>query len=177
MTDVSHDGTKLLLSINTQGPQKWDIGIYDLVEKKYTPMLTSEFNEWVGTFSPDGKWFAYQSDETGKYEVYIRPTDGSPSKWQVSTNGGFSPRWLGNGREIMYNLADHQMFIVPIAVSGKEITVGQSKPLFKIDAGFQTNILDISNDGKQILITRTLNTQSLKSGSLIFNWENLVENK
>ncbi len=177
VTDVSRDGKKLLLSINTQGPQKWDIGVFDLTEKKYTPLLTSEFNEWLGTFSPDGKWFVYQSDETGKYEVYIRPTDGSPSKWQVSTNGGSSPRWLNNGKEIIYSLNDHQLFIVPVAVSGNEINVGQSSLLFKIDAGFQTNLYDISKDGKQFLITRTLNTQSLKTASLIFNWKNLVENK
>ena len=140
VTDVSHDGKKLLLSINTQGPQKWDIGMFDLAEKKFTPLLTSEFNEWLGTFSPDGKWFVYQSDETGKYEVYIRPTDGSPSKWQVSTSGGSSPRWLNNGKEIMYSLNDQQLFIVPVSVSGNEINVGQAKLLFKIDAGFQTNI-------------------------------------
>jgi Tol biopolymer transport system component len=177
VTDVSHDGKKLLLSINTQGPQKWDIGIFDLTEKKYTPLLTSEFNEWLGTFSPDGKWFVYQSDETGKYEVYIRPTDGSPSKWQLSTNGGSSPRWLNSGKEVIFSINDHQLFVVPVAISGNEITVGQSRLLFKIDAGFQTSLYDISRDGKQILITRTLNTQSLKSASLIFNWKNLVENK
>ncbi|HTR82085.1 MAG TPA: protein kinase [Bacteroidota bacterium] len=177
VTDVSHDGNKLLLSINTQGVQKWDVGMYDIREKKYTPLLTSEFDEWLATFSPDGKWFAYESDETGKNEVYIRPTDGSPSKWQVSTNGGEQPRWLNNGREIMYTLNNQQVFSVPVTISGNEINVGQTKQLFKIDAGFQTNVMDISRDGKQILVTRTLNTQSLKNGSLIFNWQNLVENK
>jgi len=177
VTDVSRDGKKLLLSINTQGPQKWDIGVYDMGGKKFTPLLTSEFNEWLGTFSPDGKWFVYQSDETGKYEVYIRPTDGSPSKWQVSTNGGGSPRWLTNGREIIYSINDHQIYVAPVSVSGNEIAVGQSKLVFKIDAGFQTSLYDISRDGKEVLITRTLNTQTLKSGSLMFNWKNLVENK
>ena len=177
VTDVSNDGKKLLLSINSQGPQKWDIGMFDIAEKKYTPLLTSDFSEWVGVFSPDGRWFAYQCNETGKYEIYIRPTDGSPSKWQVSTNGGLSPQWLNNGKEIMYNVADQQIFSAPISVSGSQISVGQSKLLFKVDAGFQTEMLGLSKTGKKILAKRTLNTQSLKSSSLIFNWKNLVEKK
>jgi Tol biopolymer transport system component len=177
VTDISRDGRKLLLSINTQGAQKWDIGMYDLAEKKYTPLLISVFDEWLGTFSPDAKWYSYQSNETGKYEVYIRPTDGSQSKWQVSTNGGTFPQWLSSGNEIIYDLNDHQLFSAPLTVSGNQIKIGQSKILFKIDASFQTNVLGKSKDGKQILVSRTLNTQSLKFASLIFNWQNLVEKK
>lgn len=177
VTDETNDGRKLLLSVNTQGPQKWDIGTYDLDAKKYSPLLTSEFNEWLGTFSPDGKWYVYQSDETGKYEVYIRPTDGSPSKWQVSSNGGRQPRWLNNGREVMYQFNDQQLISVPIAVSGNQITVGKARQSLKIDGGFQTNIYDISKDGSQVLVKRTLNVQSLKSGSLIFHWEKIIEKK
>ena len=168
---------KLLLSINTQGLRKWDIGIYNMETKIYTPLLTSEFSEWVGTFSPDGKWFVYQSNETGKYEIYIRPTDGSPSKWQVSTNGGDGARWLGNGREIVYSVNDQRLSAAAISVTGNQVSVGATRQLFSIDAGYQTSFLDVSSDGKQILANRVLNTQSLKSASLIFNWQNMVENK
>lgn len=177
VTDVSSDKKKLLLSVNTQGAQKWDIGIYDMAEQKYIPLLTSEFSEWVGTFSPDGRWFTYQSNETGKYEIYIRPTDGSPSKWQVSTSGGEQPMWLNSGKEIIYSVSDQQIISVPLAIAGNQITIGQTKVLFRIDAGFQTNVLSISKDGKKILANRILNTQSLKSASLIFNWQNIVEKK
>lgn len=177
VTDVSSDGKKLMLSLNTQGVQKWDIGMFDLSEKKFTPLLTSEFSEWIATFSPDGKFYVYQSNETGKYEIYIRPTDGSPSKWQVSTNGGQGPVWLNNGKEIMYNMNDQQVISVPVSVSGNQIVVGQAKQLFKFDSGFQTEIIAISKDGKKILVKRTMNTQSLKSASIIFNWQKLVEKK
>ncbi|MHB1048458.1 MAG: protein kinase domain-containing protein [Bacteroidota bacterium] len=177
VTDVSSDGKKLLLSINTQGLRKWDIGIYNTETKSYTPLLTSEFSEWVGTFSPDGKWFVYQSNETGKYEIYIRPTDGSPSKWQVSTNGGEGARWLGNGREIVYGVNDQRLYSAAISVTGNQVSVGATRLLFSIDAGYQTTFLDVSSDGKQILANRVLNTQSLRSASLIFNWQNIVENK
>lgn len=177
VTAISSDGKKLLLSVNTQGVQKWDVGVYDLAEKKYTPLLTSEFNEWMGQFSPDGKWFTYQSDETGKYEIYIRPADGSPSKWQVSTHGGAGPKWLGSGKEIVFNLNDQEIFSVPVAVKDNQIVVGQAKTLFKLDAGFQSQVFDVSRDGKKILVRRTLKIQSLKSASVIFNWQNIVEKK
>ncbi|MDP1678325.1 MAG: protein kinase [Bacteroidota bacterium] len=176
-TDITRDGNKLLVSMNTNGPQKWDIGLYDLIGKKYTPLLTSEFSEWLGTFSPDGKWYVYESNETGKYEIYIRPTDGSPSKWQISTNGGESPRWLNNGKEIMFNINDQQLISVPVTISGNQINVGQSRVLFKLDGSSQVTVKDIFADGKMIIINRTLNTQLLKSASLIFNWQNLVEKK
>ncbi|KAB2880633.1 protein kinase [bacterium] len=177
ITDVSSDGKKLMLSLNTQGAQKWDLGSYDLAENKFTSLLTSEFSEWLGKFSPDGKWYAYQSNETGKYEIYIRPTDGSPSKWQVSTNGGTGPTWLSSGKEIIFSLNDQQIISVPVSAAGNQIVIGQSKLLLKLDTGFQTGVLNISRDGKKILVRRSLNIQALKSASLIFNWQNLVEKK
>lgn len=177
VTDISSDGKKLLLSINTLGPRKWDVGVFDMEKKIFSPLLTSEFSEWIGTFSPDGKWFAYQSNETGKYEIYIRPTDGAPSKWQVSTNGGEGARWLENGREIVYGVNDQRLYSAAITVTGNQVSVGATRQLFGIDAGFQTTFLDVSADGKQILASRVLNSQSLKNASLIFNWQNMVENK
>ena len=177
VTDISQDGKKLLLSVNTQSAQKWDLGMYDLAEKKFIPLLSSQFNEWVGRFSPDGKWFAYQSDETGKYEIYIRPTDGSPSKWQVSTNGGGGATWLDSGKDVVFNVNNQELFIVPVSSSGDQIVVGQARSLFKSEPGLQTTIRDVSGDGKKILLKRTLNAQALRSASVIFNWQNLVEKK
>lgn len=177
VTDIADDNKSLLLSINTPGVQKWDIGMFDLTEKKFTPLLTSEFSEWRGAFSPDGKWFVYQSNETGKYEIYIRPTDGSPSKWQVSTNGGEQPEWLSNGKEIIYNVNDQQFISVPVTLAEDQITVGTARVLFRLEGGFQANTHSISKDGKKILLFRTMNTRTLSSASIIFNWRNLIDKK
>ncbi len=176
-TDITRDGKYLILSINTNGLQKWNLELLELASKKTIPLLTSEFNEWLGTFSPDGKWYAYQSNETGKYEIYIRPTDGSSSKWQVSVNGGEQPKWINSGKEVMYSIGDQQLFSVPVSISGGQLTVGQSRLLFKVEPGSQSTFRDIARDGKRVIITRTLNTQTLKSASVIFNWQNLVEKK
>ncbi len=176
-TDISSDGIKIMLSVNTGGLQKWDLGYYDLTEQKYVPLLSSEFNEWVGSFSPDGKWFAYQSDETGKYEVYIRPTNGSQSKWQASTNGGQGPTWAKSGKEIVYHTTNQSLMSVAVTITGSQVKVGQSRLLFKLDGGFQTTIIHKSNDGTKILVRRTKNTQSLRTAGIIMNWQKLLELK
>ncbi len=62
------------------------------------PFLQTEFNEGGGSFSPDGKWIAYVSDESGKQEVYVRALDGTAGKWGISINGGTSPRWSRDGK-------------------------------------------------------------------------------
>jgi hypothetical protein len=87
------------------------------------------------------------------------------------------PRWVNNGTEIIYNINDQHVVSTSIAVKGNQISVGDSKVLFKLDAGFQTNILSVSKDGRKILVKRTLNTQTLKSASVIFNWQKIVEKK
>ena len=64
-------------------------------EREPFPFLQTEFNERGAVFSPDGRWIAYQSDESGQNEIYIRPFPGPGAKWQVSTKGGTRPRWRG----------------------------------------------------------------------------------
>ena len=177
ITDITRDESKLLLAVNTQGNQKWDVGLYDIGEKKFTPLLTTNFNEWMATFSPDGKYYAYQSDETGKNEIYVRPLDGSPSKWQISANGGLRPRWLLSGKEIVYNRGNQEIISTAVNVSGDRLEVGESRTLFKLDVGFQSDVLSISVDGSKIMVKKSLNAQSLRSAALMFNWQLLVENK
>ncbi|MFA6457746.1 MAG: hypothetical protein WCW40_13075, partial [Bacteroidota bacterium] len=106
-----------------------------------------------------------------------RPTDGSQSKWQISTNGGSNPRWSSNGREIFYHIANQQIISTSVSVSGNQIEIGKTVQLFKIDAGFQNTVADISADGKYVLTARTLNTQLLKNGSLVFQWKKMIEGK
>ena len=71
-------------------------------EPKPRPWLATRFNETNPQFSPDGRWLAYTSDESGKTEVYVRPFPGPGQKRLVSSEGGTEPRWRGDGREIFY---------------------------------------------------------------------------
>ena len=80
-----------------------DIWIAPLTgERKPQSFLQTKFNEMQARFSPDDRWIAYMSEESGRYEVYVQPFPGPGGKWQISTNGGTTPVWAQNGRELFY---------------------------------------------------------------------------
>ena len=81
------------------------------------PFLLTPFDERTPRFSPDGKWLAYVSDESGRNDVYVQPYPGPGPKWLVSTDGGSDPVWSSDGRELFYRHGD-QMMTVAIAPMG-----------------------------------------------------------
>jgi Tol biopolymer transport system component len=83
-------------------------------ERKPFPVVQSAFDEIHGQFSPDGRWIAYASNESGRYEVYVRPFPGPGGRWQISTGGGAYPRWRRDGQELFYVAPDNRMMAVPI---------------------------------------------------------------
>jgi len=68
-------------------------------DRKPVPFLKTGFNEWQGVFSPDNRWIAYSSDDSGRYEIYVQPYPTTGAKWQVSRDGGTWPRWRREGKE------------------------------------------------------------------------------
>ena len=95
---------KTVIYIELSASTSYDIYAVDVVgDRKPRPLLTSQFDERRPSLSPDGKWFVYQSNESGQFEVFVRPfpnVDGG--RWQVSAGGGSSPIWSPDGREIFY---------------------------------------------------------------------------
>ena len=83
---------------------------------KVAPLIATSFNESNGDISPDGRWIAYQSDESGREEIYVRPFPDvdAGGRWQISPNGGSRPLWARNGRELFYLSADHILMTVPV---------------------------------------------------------------
>ena len=79
--------------------------------RKAQPFLRTPFNESAPRFSPDGRWLAYISDESGRYEIYVQPYPGPGGKWQISTEGGTEPVWNPNGRELFYRSGDKMMAV------------------------------------------------------------------
>src|SRR5262249_48887329 len=97
--DWSTDNQYILFS-EIDPKTKFDLWILHLPDKKVSPFLITGANEANAKFSPDLKWIAYCSDESGRSQVYIQPFLGQKGgKWQISTNGGFSPRWSKDGKE------------------------------------------------------------------------------
>ena len=93
----------LLTGVDTRAIQL-DIGMLSMEgDRKWKPLLQEKYHETQPQISPDGRWMAYVSDESGKSEVYVRPfPDVDKGKWQVSTSGGDSPLWSPDGRELFY---------------------------------------------------------------------------
>jgi Tol biopolymer transport system component len=99
-------------------------------DHKVTPVLQSPASENHGQFSPDGRWLAYTSTETGKPEVYVKPAFADTGKWNVSGGSGNAPRWRGDSREIFYISASGKMMAVAISVKGDALVPGTPAPLF-----------------------------------------------
>jgi hypothetical protein len=94
------------------------------------PFLRTQFNETYGQFSPDGKWIAYESDESGQYEIYAAPFPGPGGKRQIPTGGGQRTRWRRDGREIFYIAPDNRLMAVDIAPKGDTLETGEPRALF-----------------------------------------------
>jgi serine/threonine-protein kinase len=117
------------------------------------PFLASASFEAYPSFSPDGRWLAYSSNESGTWESYVRkfPDDGTKSR--ISSSGGHIPAWLPNGRELLYENEDHRLFVVSYVVEGGSFTAGTPRPWGRAvlgDTGVLSN-LDVSRDGASVI--------------------------
>ena len=121
--DWSQDGRFLLYS--TQNPKTAsDIWALPMMgERKPFAVLQSTFDEIQGQFSPDGRWLAYASNESGRYEIYVRTFPEAGGKWQVSAAGGMQPRWRRDGRELFYVAPDTRLMAVPLRLTPEAHTV------------------------------------------------------
>ena len=134
-----------------------DIWIAPLTgERKPQPFLQTKFNEMQARFSPDSRWIAYQSEESGRYEVYVQPFPGPGGKWQISTNGGTTPVWAENGRELFYMSSGNFMSVSVTA----QPTFSASTPRIVADyppflmGRLSNGVYDVSADGQRFLFVR-----------------------
>jgi hypothetical protein len=136
------------------------------------PVANSQFFEVNGQFSPDGRWVAYQSSESGRYEVYVVPFPAGSGKWQISTDGGFWPRWRRDGKELFFVTIDGQMMAASITASGTQFEATPPVPLFElplIGTGGISAQYAVSADGR-FLITVPVDDASSASLTLLQNW-------
>jgi eukaryotic-like serine/threonine-protein kinase len=123
-----------------------------------TQFIASKGSEMNGQISPDGKWVAYASDESGNWEIYVTSFPGAAGKWQVSRGGGTEPRWRADGKEIFYIATTGMLMAVP--VNGESIfATGTPVPLFQIHGRApisSTDVFtyDVAKDGKRFLVNR-----------------------
>ncbi len=132
-----------------------------------TPFANSKFSEDDARISPDGHWLVYNSDESGKREIYARPFPSGGGKWQVSSSGGRLPIWSPDGHKVYYNQSAGVLMEVPVKTVGSVFSVGQPVKLFEIP---RCAVLDISRDGKQFLVATTTGLEANLPISLLTNW-------
>jgi serine/threonine-protein kinase len=119
------------------------------------PFLQTPFSETTPSFSPDGVWLAYESDETGRREIYARAVSGTGGKWPISSGGGDHPRWSRDGRQIVYR-SGNRMMAASVAM-GASLTVERPRVLFEgefEEGGDCTPNYDIAPDGRFLMIER-----------------------
>src|SRR5580658_2257585 len=122
------------------------------------PLLTGKDDQTNGQFSPDGKWVAYASDESGAWEIYVTSFPSAAGKWQVSRGGGAEPRWRGDGKEIFYIAPNGILMAVPVSSAGT-FAAGNPAPLFRTQLRAQVSSTDqfsydVTRDGQRFLVNR-----------------------
>jgi eukaryotic-like serine/threonine-protein kinase len=125
---------------------------------KMTPFLISQASESNGMISPDGRWVAYASNESGDWEIYVTAFPTAAGKWQVSRGGGAEPRWRGDGKEIFYIGAGSTLTAVPVSSAGT-FAAGNPAPLFRTQLRAQVSSTDqfsydVTRDGQRFLVNR-----------------------
>ena len=174
VTDWSFDGRFILY--HTQHPKTgYDLLVLPLEgDRKPVPVLQTEFNEVNGQFSPDGRWIAYQSDESRQAEVYVLGFPTPSGKFQVSTNGGNRPRWRRDGKELFYLSADRKMMAVDVKATATTFEIGRPRELFQTrvaSAPFVASVYDVTADGQRFLINTALDEATGPTPmTVVMNW-------
>jgi Tol biopolymer transport system component/predicted Ser/Thr protein kinase len=137
----------------------------------------TEFDEDDASFSPDGRWLAYASAESGEYEVYVRPFPGPGGKWQVSSKGGDFPRWRRDSRELYYISGGNMMTAVEIDGRAESITVGQPRTLFTVRTPQANKPYDVSADGRTFYIVTREAGFAASWINVVINWNSEIAAK
>jgi eukaryotic-like serine/threonine-protein kinase len=173
-SDWSGDGRYLLVS-RLDPKAKADLWLLPVDgDHKPIPLLQTQSNEQQGTFSPGPmpRWVAYQSDESGHFEVYVMPMPGGlPGKWQISNGGGQTPRWRRDGRELYYIESDSRTIMAVDVNPGPGFSPGTPHALFKANRLRGVAAWDVSADGQKFLISLLGEEASTSPINVVLNWQ------
>jgi Tol biopolymer transport system component/DNA-binding winged helix-turn-helix (wHTH) protein len=168
--DWSRDG-RYFLYAETNLQTRADLWIFPLeAGRSPIPFLRTPFHEFYGQFSPDGKWIAYTSDESGREEVYIRAAFRAGAKRQISIVGGTQPRWRRDGRELYY-LTGANLMASRIRVAGPEIESDSPHIVFsQSNLGQTFYCYDVAPDGNRFLVLRPVGGSAAGALTVLSGW-------
>jgi len=166
-TDWSRDGKYIIYQ---RGSELW---FMTMPELRAVQFLKRNSSLKDGRFSPDGKWLAYSSNESGRWEIYVTSFPEGHGRWQVSNAGGDQARWRGDGKELFYLSGGSNIMAVPVKTgtnfdAGSPVILFQANPREMIATSEQF-VYDVSNDGQKFLINTQIKT-AMTPMSLVLNW-------
>ena len=170
--DWSPDGRYLSFDEQTGKEQRWSnwVAPLDGGQKPFQPAPVND-DQYDGNFSPDGRWLAYFSYETGRPEVFVVPFPVSGGKFQISQTGGWVVRWAAGGKLFFLTMANRLME-ANLATSGKSLQVQSLEPLFQLDLPTtEAPLYDVTPDGSRFIIAASADPNASQSITLLLNWE------
>ena len=176
--DVSRDGRFIVLG-RTASVEQPAIVVVEATGKAPGVRLPGTAAQQGGRFSPDGRFLAYSSNETGAAEVYVQTWPPGGGKWQISNGGGFLPRWRSDGRELYYRDAAFEFFAVPVTLEPR-FAAGIPQRLFKRrlqGAGPGSSTWTVTPDGQRFLVNASLTETQTPPFTVVLNWPETLAQK
>jgi len=173
--DWSHDGRNLVFTGSNGGSN--DLFVLPLSgDRKPVPFVQTPFIEDSPAFSPDDKWVAYNSNASGRFEVYVRAFPGPGGQFQISRDGGWAPKWRGDGQEMFFLALDGTMMSATIT-PGKELQASVPRPLFptQLLRGADRHTYDVTKDGKRFLVRVPDQKQITTPLTMVVSWPALAK--
>jgi Tol biopolymer transport system component len=172
VTDWSRDGNYIIYNVLTSGSE-WDIEAYSLRDHKVIPLVHTIYAETLGHISPDGRWLAYMSLETGRPEIYVQAFPTGTDRWQISGNGGVMPQWSPDGRELYFATPDNKLMSAAIH-AGATFSADAPRFLFntplKVSVGVTRSQYDVARDGRFLMNVAAGVDARQPSITLVENW-------
>jgi eukaryotic-like serine/threonine-protein kinase len=143
--------------------------------QKAQPFLDTAADERQGQFSPDTRWIAYSSDESGVHDVHVRRFPGGDGKYQVSTQGGVQPQWRRDGKELFYLAPDGNLMAATVRIDSGTFTTAAPRALFS--TGITASFVDRRNqylatrDGQRFLVNISAEDENSAPITVVMNWE------
>ena len=173
----SADGKSLIA--NDQSRIRWtspdsamsDLWHLSLPDGKATVLEKTPSREWAGEMSPDGRYIAYSSDETGQGQIYVQTLPPSGQRWTISNDGGLWPKWRRDGRELFFVDVNERRLMVADIRGGPAFAASVARPLFTAPMLQEpTGMFDVSADGQRFLVTKQAPDAETGRIALVLNW-------
>jgi WD40 repeat protein len=170
--DWSSDGRYAVYGTTAAPASLWILPLFG--DRKPFPFIQSTYNAREARFSPDGRYIAYASDETGDYEIYVQTFPEHGGKWQISTSEGRNPEWRRDGKEL-YFVSGEKLMAVDVKTGGPQFEAGIPKPLFAVPfgSGIAVNpnaVYTVTADGQRFLAVTSIRQQASSPITVVTNW-------